>query len=714
MRTDPRGVITTYAYDPAGQLTNRRYLNDPTVTFTYDGNGNRLTMQDGSGTAAVGTQYTYDALNRTKSVDNQFSKTVNYGYDAVGQRTSMSLATVTGLFSYQYDGAGRLIKLTNPQGDVTTFGYDTANRRTGQTQANGVGTSYSYDGADRLTQLASATPAGSPLTSFSYRYDHTVNRLGVTEVDGSLITWSYDRTYQLTNESGAVVPSLDWVDFTLPQWQAFTLPQWQTFTLDATSGSGSTTYTYDPVGNRLIKNASGALTTSVYDAANQLKTSVSSSGVTTFTYDLAGNQHIQQAPTGVTTSTWNNENRRTLVALPSGVLNTFSYNGDGLRAQLQNSTGGSRMVWDGRAYLAETSTGNVVVTEYTQEPSAYGGLISRTNAGATLYYLLDGLGSTSKLTNASAVITDAYSYTAFGEPVSTIGAGSVNPFRWVGTLGYYFDLDLLEYYLRARTYDPVLARFLAQDPIGFTAGDGNQYRYVLNSPIILTDPSGSCIVCGSRISYHEQVAQLDSFAVGTPYSNLITTLIRPSLTNQQFYPGTLNTPVMPVTYGQIASAGLYTGVNDPFSLYGTPIAKGVYMAGRYVFFISIAYCDGDDPCLFELNEGGSKIKWTGPAANKVRTDKGPANGFAPLGPPNTEKSTLKIAWKGGCKKLFVFADAPGAVAIKNEVGFVQTIKQTLRVSDSTGTTAEISHGLTFGVTANFRASAITSGLLPTN
>ncbi len=296
-----------------------------------------------------------------------------------------------------------------------------------------------------------------------------------------------------------MVPSLDWVDFTLPQWQAFTLPT--VADVYARRHVGKTAAPPTPT----TRSATGwsrmpaALTTSVYDAANQLKTSVSSSGVTTFTYDLAGNQHIQQAPTGVTTSTWNNENRRTARGFAQRVLNTFSYNGDGLRAQLQNSTGGSRMVWDGRAYLAETSTGNVVVTEYTQEPSAYGGLISRTNAGATLYYLLDGLGSTSKLTNASAVITDAYSYTAFGEPVSTIGAGSVNPFRWVGTLGYYFDLDLLEYYLRARTYDPVLARFLTQDPIEFASGGWGLYVYVQNNAINATDPSGEdFIAIGDR------------------------------------------------------------------------------------------------------------------------------------------------------------------------------------------------------------------------
>jgi len=39
-------------------------------------------------------------------------------------------------------------------------------------------------------------------------------------------------------------------------------------------------------------------------------------------------------------------------------------------------------------------------------------------------------------------------------------------------------------------YDPSIGRFLTQDPLGFAAGDINLYRYVRNSPLNDTDPSG--------------------------------------------------------------------------------------------------------------------------------------------------------------------------------------------------------------------------------
>ena len=46
------------------------------------------------------------------------------------------------------------------------------------------------------------------------------------------------------------------------------------------------------------------------------------------------------------------------------------------------------------------------------------------------------------------------------------------------------------YFNGVRYYDPSLQRFLGEDPIGLHSGDTNFYRYVLNNPANLTDPSG--------------------------------------------------------------------------------------------------------------------------------------------------------------------------------------------------------------------------------
>ena len=47
---------------------------------------------------------------------------------------------------------------------------------------------------------------------------------------------------------------------------------------------------------------------------------------------------------------------------------------------------------------------------------------------------------------------------------------------------------------------------MGEDPIGFTSGDSNFYRYVLNSPNILRDPTGEKASCKKKIQLVLQAA----------------------------------------------------------------------------------------------------------------------------------------------------------------------------------------------------------------
>jgi RHS repeat-associated protein len=114
-------------------------------------------------------------------------------------------------------------------------------------------------------------------------------------------------------------------------------------------------------------------------------------------------------------------------------------------------------------------------------------LISATDhAGATSYYLTDGLGSTRALTDSAGAVTDTYSYDVYGAVRAQTGATN-NDFRFTGE---HADDNANRglYYLRARHYDPALGRFLSKDPVPFV----NRYAYVLNNPANLVDPSGRC------------------------------------------------------------------------------------------------------------------------------------------------------------------------------------------------------------------------------
>ena len=136
--------------------------------------------------------------------------------------------------------------------------------------------------------------------------------------------------------------------------------------------------------------------------------------------------------------------------------------------------------------LMETDENDATTAVYTNRPERFGPTISQRRNGESHFFHRDALGSVVNVTDAAENVTDSYVYKAYGEILAATGS-TVNPFRWVGSLGYYYDIDLLQYYIRARHYDPRWARFLSRDPI---QSDLNFYPYCGNNPLTRLDPTG--------------------------------------------------------------------------------------------------------------------------------------------------------------------------------------------------------------------------------
>jgi len=187
-----------------------------------------------------------------------------------------------------------------------------------------------------------------------------------------------------------------------------------------------------------------------------------------------------------------------LVELPGGVRQTNSYDPDGLRVLKADSTGTTKFLWDGQAYLLETDESNVIVAVYAQEPTTYGNVVSQYRLADDLwlpnYYHSDVLGSTSELTDADEEVTDTYQYDAWGELLARTGV-TVNPFQWTGGVGYYKDEATGLYYIRQRDYLPRIARWTSTDLLEFVNGMNLYLAYFVPNT---TDSSGlSC--CGPEM-----------------------------------------------------------------------------------------------------------------------------------------------------------------------------------------------------------------------
>jgi YD repeat-containing protein len=117
----------------------------------------------------------YDNMNRLTTTTTNYSfltagLTVQYGYDAASNRTSLTDPQNLIPTAYGYDTLNRLstITLNNAQTPTFSFGYDGLNRRISLSRPNGINTSYGYDPVSRLTSI--------------------LHKLGTTIVDGAAYT----------------------------------------------------------------------------------------------------------------------------------------------------------------------------------------------------------------------------------------------------------------------------------------------------------------------------------------------------------------------------------------------------------------------------------------------------------------------------------------------------------------------------------------------
>ncbi|MBA8888344.1 RHS repeat-associated protein [Dokdonella fugitiva] len=465
--TDFAGNASGYQYDAAGRIRSRTFVDGTVLSTTYTQGGQVASLTRALNGASTVTRYGYDSRDRLVDVTNADQSKLHYEYDAAGQRTAIVATTPDGQgfrTDYAYDAAGNLASVT-AFGQTVTFRYDAANRRIERDDPNGVVTTYAYDANDRLTAYETKHGA-SVLVQGGYTLNAAGQRTALSQhaPDGSVrdIGWSYDGAARLTGETRS-----------LPAHAA--------------------TWTLDAVGNRSAQTLDGANTGYTYDSADRL-TAATGSGAATYAWDANGQIASRTQGGATTTYTFNAEHNLAGVALPGGVGLTYAYAPDGNLSQRTKSAGGSSQT---TAFLVDANNDAArIVAEYDAAGHAtavyvYGDeLILRFRGGQGTYYHHDGLGSIVALSDASGAAIQFYGYDAWGNRVESTGSDD-NAF---GFAGERFDADTGLLYLRARWYDPGIARFTAPDAYRGCLGcvaSLNRYLYAGNDPVNNADPSGN-------------------------------------------------------------------------------------------------------------------------------------------------------------------------------------------------------------------------------
>jgi RHS repeat-associated protein len=300
----PGQNTTSYTYDPASNVATVKIPNQLQSTFNYDAL-NRLTEQTTS-TSPV-TSYTY-ALgatgNRTKAVESNNSRTVNWSYNDIYRLTG---ETITGDTSNNGDNNGSVTYTLDPVGNRSSavsslapvpggsWGYNADDQQVssesydlnGNTTKEANGNIYTYDSENHmLTASGNGKSVTMIYDAFGNRVAKTVN--GVTTqylVEDDVNPTGYPQVIEeLTGPIGAGV---------VTRTYTYGLQRISQLLSPAVSGNSTWTpsfYVYDGAGSvRQLTDSTGTVTDEYeYDAYGN---SFTKSGTTPNNYLYRGEQY---------------------------------------------------------------------------------------------------------------------------------------------------------------------------------------------------------------------------------------------------------------------------------------------------------------------------------------------------------------------------------------------------------------------------------------
>jgi RHS repeat-associated protein len=519
LRYDARGYATRYAYDALGRLRAR--WPHTTVaevdSFRYDLAGNLRYQWTRRGYQIA---HYYDGRNRDTTTTvpgiGDFKRRYNGPNDELNRLWvsgySDPIGGVDPEVFWGYSQAGLLLADTAGARYVTSYRYDFFGRDSVVTDV--VGTwAYRYE-ANRGMLDSILTPVGDTVRyTFSTRGQVRGPWLR-SGSDGFSRVPLYIRgsLWELENDAAAYMPadltnaSMEGAIGLLPVWteqqggggptvtmqDSLTQDGWLRLLRARYLKDGAAlavdSFSYDVAGNITPAGESRS-----YDAATNRLTA---RGGDSYGYDAAGDLTSWSQAGGCAWSyTYDALDRLVAVSCGGALVARYAYDVLGRRIVKRVYSGSNagylRMIYRGGEVTAETdSAGNALTLSYTWGLAGDDLLaVHRHSDGAHWYVVQDQRHSVRGLVDrdGSATWRVSWRYRAYGAALDSAGTAPVAlRYRWIGR---EYDVETGFYYARARYYDPVVQRFVQEDPSGF-ASSSNLYAYGNGGPTGGRDLSG--------------------------------------------------------------------------------------------------------------------------------------------------------------------------------------------------------------------------------
>ncbi|GAK55377.1 hypothetical protein Plarl_11701 [Candidatus Vecturithrix granuli] len=533
----PLGHRMTYTYDALGRLVSAADDSSHQTVTTYDAAGRVLSVTDAAGMQIA---YTYnqggllntvtvptagqvsvqrDVLGNVTGLTDFNGNTWNAGYSVMGNLTSMT-DPLAHQITYAYDTMGRLITVTYPTGEIVQMTYDLAGNILQKQYSSGLQFTNTYDASNRLLttnalqfgydaegRMLTTTDTSDPLSPVTFGATYNAaGRLNTVSYNNNLFTvsYAYDQTGRLTAVTDDLTGAT--VQFEYDQDSRLTAirrPNNVHTTLEWDAASRLTRltegafadlrYTLDAVGRVTQAELTLPLDPSAFlTGAQQIWTHDAASQIATAGYAYDANGRLTASPRGA--FAWDGAGR--LIQTPDAVL---TYNGvdDVITREADGVTTHYyyHHAIDLTPLVAERTQGGAFTRYYVWSPS--GMLLYAIDAAVgnqVVFYHFDRDGNTLALTNAAGTMTDAYTYTPYGQVLGHTGS-SKQPFTFVGKFGVRQEGDSgASYHMRSRYYDAETGRFSSRDaawPDLLSPLELNPYAYALLNPVGFSDPAGT-------------------------------------------------------------------------------------------------------------------------------------------------------------------------------------------------------------------------------
>ncbi len=381
-QTQEKGGTTTFEYDANNNLERRRDPSGDTVTHIFDGNGNVVSSARAGGTLTYG----YDSLNRIVSLTPENGATLDLGYLATDQASSITDAMGNQVV-FDHDANGRITGITGPSGAGPKYTYDLHGQVVSSDDAVGNRTTYAYNNLGRLT--LSTDPSGKtrtntffengPVKSIEYsggarsEFERNAMDLITTITGPNNESWGfgYDNSGRLTSSSD---PAGNTTNYSYDERNRVT-------EISHPNGENSEEISYDAVGNISQRRYSDGPTLNYSHDVNGRLTSAKD---VTVSYDehgrIADSNGISFSYSGIF-------NRINSVTLAEGKTVTYQYDAaDQLIGVTDWSGRQIGLARDTRGNLSQISRSNGVNTSF-----AYDSMNRRTeiNHGDAFVYTIE-------------------------------------------------------------------------------------------------------------------------------------------------------------------------------------------------------------------------------------------------------------------------------------------------------------------------------------